>query len=178
MSSPHTPRHSTRQAGLVLMTVLALGACKRESASPPTDAGEPQPPVTAPAGTVDAPVELKDIIETNDRYVVGISYPATINRYPGLADIWPLSPLQFGLLFHAQYDTDTADAYTVTEADARSGAVRRASAIVASAAASAFSASAMAAESCGDGHSSTGGVCGLPPLPSTGVWLSNAIVRA
>lgn len=85
MSSPHKPRHSTRQAGLVLMTVLALGACKRESASPPTAAGEPQPPVTAPAGTVDAPVELKDIIETNDRYVVGISYPATINRYPGLA---------------------------------------------------------------------------------------------
>ncbi|HEY5853267.1 MAG TPA: amino acid adenylation domain-containing protein [Aldersonia sp.] len=34
-------------------------------------------------------------------------------RYPGLTDIWPLSPLQFGLLFHAQYDTDTADAYTV-----------------------------------------------------------------
>ena len=34
-------------------------------------------------------------------------------RYEGLTDIWPLSPLQFGLLFHAQYDTDTADAYTV-----------------------------------------------------------------
>ena len=85
MSSPHKPRHSTRQAGLVLMTVLALGACKRESTSPPTAAGEPQPPVTAPAETVDAPVELKDVIETNDRYVVGISYPATINRYPGLA---------------------------------------------------------------------------------------------
>ncbi|MEU8900981.1 amino acid adenylation domain-containing protein [Nocardia sp. NPDC048505] len=33
--------------------------------------------------------------------------------YPALADVWPLSPLQYGLLFHALYDTDTADGYTV-----------------------------------------------------------------
>ncbi|MEV0251354.1 amino acid adenylation domain-containing protein [Nocardia sp. NPDC050712] len=33
--------------------------------------------------------------------------------YPNLADAWPLSPLQYGLLFHAMYDTDTADGYTV-----------------------------------------------------------------
>ncbi|MEV6338623.1 amino acid adenylation domain-containing protein [Nocardia vinacea] len=33
--------------------------------------------------------------------------------YPSLTDVWPLSPLQFGLLFHALYDTDTADDYTV-----------------------------------------------------------------
>ncbi|WP_327101316.1 amino acid adenylation domain-containing protein [Nocardia vinacea] len=33
--------------------------------------------------------------------------------YPNLVDVWPLSPLQFGLLFHALYDTDTADDYTV-----------------------------------------------------------------
>ncbi|MEV5838710.1 amino acid adenylation domain-containing protein [Nocardia sp. NPDC052112] len=33
--------------------------------------------------------------------------------YPNLADVWPLSPLQYGLLFHALYDTDTADGYTV-----------------------------------------------------------------
>ncbi|WP_405491772.1 amino acid adenylation domain-containing protein [Nocardia sp. NBC_00511] len=30
-----------------------------------------------------------------------------------LRDVWPLSPLQYGLLFHARYDTDTADGYTV-----------------------------------------------------------------
>ncbi|GAB2677882.1 non-ribosomal peptide synthetase [Nocardia goodfellowii] len=33
--------------------------------------------------------------------------------YPNLAEVWPLSPLQYGLLFHAMYDTDTADGYTV-----------------------------------------------------------------
>ncbi|MFE2431941.1 non-ribosomal peptide synthase/polyketide synthase [Streptomyces sp. NPDC059373] len=30
---------------------------------------------------------------------------------PGLVDVWPLSPLQEGLLFHARYDEDTRDAY-------------------------------------------------------------------
>ncbi|WP_460725781.1 amino acid adenylation domain-containing protein [Nocardia heshunensis] len=34
-------------------------------------------------------------------------------EYPSLTDVWPLSPLQYGLLFHARYDTDTADGYTV-----------------------------------------------------------------
>ncbi|MGV9822300.1 amino acid adenylation domain-containing protein [Nocardia xishanensis] len=33
--------------------------------------------------------------------------------FPNLSDVWPLSPLQYGLLFHAWYDTDTADGYTV-----------------------------------------------------------------
>ncbi|APE36327.1 non-ribosomal peptide synthetase [Nocardia mangyaensis] len=33
--------------------------------------------------------------------------------YPALTDVWPLSPLQYGLLFHALYDSDTADGYTV-----------------------------------------------------------------
>ncbi|MGW5917630.1 amino acid adenylation domain-containing protein [Nocardia fluminea] len=33
--------------------------------------------------------------------------------YPTLTDVWPLSPLQYGLLFHALYDSDTADGYTV-----------------------------------------------------------------
>ncbi|MFF2086086.1 amino acid adenylation domain-containing protein [Nocardia sp. NPDC058176] len=33
--------------------------------------------------------------------------------HPTLTDVWPLSPLQYGLLFHALYDSDTADGYTV-----------------------------------------------------------------
>ncbi|WP_278263626.1 non-ribosomal peptide synthetase [Nocardia sp. AG03] len=35
------------------------------------------------------------------------------HTHPHLADVWPLSPLQYGLLFHALYDSDTADGYTV-----------------------------------------------------------------
>ncbi|MEV6252646.1 amino acid adenylation domain-containing protein [Nocardia sp. NPDC051911] len=33
--------------------------------------------------------------------------------YPTLTDVWPLSPLQHGLLFHALYDPEGADVYTV-----------------------------------------------------------------
>ncbi|MBY8863490.1 amino acid adenylation domain-containing protein [Nocardia sp. CA2R105] len=43
--------------------------------------------------------------------------------YPELTDIWPLSPLQYGLLFHAVYDTDTADGYTVQSLLTLSGSV-------------------------------------------------------
>ena len=85
MSSPPMSRNVACQAGLVLITVFALAACKRESTPAPASS-EPQAPVTTPAEPVGAPAELKDVIESNDRYVVGISYPATINRYPGLVN--------------------------------------------------------------------------------------------
>ncbi|WP_348538304.1 amino acid adenylation domain-containing protein [Nocardia farcinica] len=43
--------------------------------------------------------------------------------YPDLDQVWPLSPLQYGLLFHARYDTDTADGYTVQTRLALAGRV-------------------------------------------------------
>ncbi|WP_328409963.1 non-ribosomal peptide synthetase [Nocardia sp. NBC_00403] len=43
--------------------------------------------------------------------------------YPNLTDVWPLSPLQYGLLFHAWYDSDTADGYTVQTRLALAGRV-------------------------------------------------------
>ncbi|WP_067461823.1 non-ribosomal peptide synthetase [Nocardia amamiensis] len=43
--------------------------------------------------------------------------------YPNLVDVWPLSPLQYGLLFHALYDSDTADGYTVQSLLTLSGTV-------------------------------------------------------
>ena len=85
MSAPLISRHPARQLGLVLVTVLALAACQRESTPQPAATGQPQAPVARAVETTEAPVELKDVIEANDRYVVGISYPATVNRYPGLA---------------------------------------------------------------------------------------------
>lgn len=70
---------------LLLAVILMAGACKREAEVPAT----PEAELTAPAeATVDATAaapELKDVIETTDSYIVGISYPPTINKYPGLA---------------------------------------------------------------------------------------------
>jgi Deacetylase PdaC/Protein of unknown function (DUF3298) len=71
---------------LVSLAVLVLGACKREAADP-VGTGGPDSAGADTAGEVPAPVvaELKDVIETNNRYLIGISYPPGINRYPGLA---------------------------------------------------------------------------------------------
>ena len=72
MLSPLKPRNATRQAGLVLLAMVAVTACQRES-TPPVVTSEPQAPSTAPVETTAAQVDLKDVIETDDRYVVGIS---------------------------------------------------------------------------------------------------------
>lgn len=77
-----------RHALLVAALMLVLAGCKRDEGTPaatpapPTEAGQP-PAVAEPAGLV----QLKDVIETNDRYVIGISYPPTANKYPGLAKV-------------------------------------------------------------------------------------------
>jgi hypothetical protein len=70
---------------LTCCLLFVLAACQREGSSP-----QAQPPATpgspiaqTPAAT--APVELKDVIERDPRYVVGVSYPKDINKYPGLA---------------------------------------------------------------------------------------------
>ncbi|MFD7168247.1 amino acid adenylation domain-containing protein [Streptomyces violascens] len=44
-------------------------------------------------------------------------------RYPGLADVWPSTPLQSGLLFHSQLNDSTFDAYQVQYALHLSGQV-------------------------------------------------------
>jgi hypothetical protein len=71
---------------LTCSLLLTLAACQREAPSP--DAGAPatpQPPSAQAPATPPAPVELKDVIERDPRYVIGISYPKDINKYPGLA---------------------------------------------------------------------------------------------
>ncbi len=82
--SPPISRTSSRHAFLALAVAMTLSACQRESTPRTTPAGDSAAPAAAPAAT-EALVELKDVIETNDRYVVGISYPAAAKRYPGLA---------------------------------------------------------------------------------------------
>jgi peptidoglycan-N-acetylmuramic acid deacetylase PdaC-like protein/uncharacterized protein DUF3298 len=71
---------------LLFLLVLALGACKREADMPAAPA-QPEAALgqATPAADVPATGELKDVIETNEAYIVGISYPPTLNKYPGLA---------------------------------------------------------------------------------------------
>lgn len=70
---------------LLLAVILMAGACKREAEVPATPEAELTAPAEATADATAAAPELKDVIETTDSYVVGISYPPTINKYPGLA---------------------------------------------------------------------------------------------
>ncbi|MBF6354171.1 amino acid adenylation domain-containing protein [Nocardia higoensis] len=44
-------------------------------------------------------------------------------EYPSMTDVWPLTALQSGLLFHAVYDADGADGYTVQAALSFAGEV-------------------------------------------------------
>ena len=65
-----------------LSAALLLAACdkKKDAAS---DAQTAAAPVAAQ--TQSAPVELKDVIENDARYIIGISYPRQAAKYPGLA---------------------------------------------------------------------------------------------
>lgn len=62
---------------------ITLAACRRE-APPSGDAATPPQaaPATAPAPAPE--VRLTDVSERDQRHIVGISYPPSINKYPGL----------------------------------------------------------------------------------------------
>jgi len=69
---------------LAAALLFALAACQRDETSTqtapaPTDA--PPPAQTAPPPNV----ELTDVSERDPRYMVGISYPKGLDKYPGLA---------------------------------------------------------------------------------------------
>ena len=75
---------------LALLLLPAAVACQRGNdpvpATPdpgPAAAAAPEP--SAPAAAAEAPVSLDDVIETDPRYVVGISYPPGAAADPGLA---------------------------------------------------------------------------------------------
>ena len=76
---------SLLKPALLLAVILMAGACKREAEVPATPEAELTAPAEATADATAAAPELKDVIETTDSYIVGISYPPTINKYPGLA---------------------------------------------------------------------------------------------
>ncbi len=69
----------------LLLSVLALAACKREAPVAPAPPLPDAAPVAATPAPAPVAAELKEVIESTEAYVVGISYPPVVNKYPGLA---------------------------------------------------------------------------------------------
>lgn len=67
------------------LIALAMAGCRKDDAQAPAAAADEAPAVETPVDGAPAAVELQDVIETNARYVLGISYPPAANKYPGLA---------------------------------------------------------------------------------------------
>jgi len=69
-----------------VVLLCALAACRYQApesrvAETPAD-GQQAAPVEAPAT---GPVVLEDVVETDSRYIIGITWPEGADRYPGLA---------------------------------------------------------------------------------------------
>lgn len=64
--------------------LLALAACNR---SPQPPAPSPDATAAQPATQATAPVDLRDISERDPRYLIGISFPPELKRYPALAAV-------------------------------------------------------------------------------------------
>lgn len=75
-------RGCIRRSAVCAMLVL-LAACQREGTAPPAGSAATGPEIEQ-AGTEVAP-ELKDVVETDRRFIIGITYPPEANKYPGLA---------------------------------------------------------------------------------------------
>ncbi|MEJ7747019.1 MAG: DUF4163 domain-containing protein [Luteimonas sp.] len=75
----------TRLISLSLLA-LALAACNRGNDIPaPAQTPSGIPPVATQAMPAATSVPLQDVFETNQRYIIGISYPPAAAKYPGLA---------------------------------------------------------------------------------------------
>lgn len=74
----------TRVLTLMFATLAMASGCKREAPAPAAPAPAPStaPVAATQAATAAAPA---DVMETDPRYIVGISYPPGIARHPGLA---------------------------------------------------------------------------------------------
>lgn len=78
-------KRSGQGACAAALIVLAIAGCGKNDAPAPAAAPEAAPAAQAPVDAAPAAVELHDVIDTNARYVLGISYPPAANAHPGLA---------------------------------------------------------------------------------------------
>lgn len=72
---------------LACSVVLCLAGCQGEAPTSPETPTETQSPLPA-AATQQAPadaISLVDVVETSDRYIIGINYPELTTSAPGLA---------------------------------------------------------------------------------------------
>lgn len=69
------------------LAMLLLVACRPEAPAPSQPDGQaaPSPDLVEPLDEDAAVPELKDTVETDPRFIIGVSYPPEANRYPGLA---------------------------------------------------------------------------------------------
>lgn len=75
--------------GIYASVVLGLAACQPDRPAAEATAGKAAPTMdNTPAATPPpaTPGPLKDVIEHDPRYIVGVSFPPNLERYPGLAD--------------------------------------------------------------------------------------------
>jgi len=76
---------STRSLCCVPLLALALSACQRDASAPTQPAAPVPPSAEAVQPLAEAPGELKDVVEMDPKFIIGISYPPEANKYPGLA---------------------------------------------------------------------------------------------
>lgn len=77
-----SPFRSVVRPLLAAGLIVAFAACDRERPAP---AAAPAPPAVQPAPPPAQAIELKDVSESDPRYIVGVSYPPAAAKYPGLA---------------------------------------------------------------------------------------------
>lgn len=65
------------------LVLFALAGCRKETAAEPAEAAQGAVEQVAEPATTE--IDLRDVVENNPRYVIGISYPAVVAKYPGLA---------------------------------------------------------------------------------------------
>lgn len=75
-----------KRLAVSILVVCALAACRPEAPTQPGASTLPGTQAPLPqAGPAPAPVVLEDVVETDPRYIIGITWPDGVDRYPGLA---------------------------------------------------------------------------------------------